>query len=51
MHSVNGNPVTDGIGTVTIDHSVLNANFEDQVTPIAPATGGIHRRQLGTTTR
>ena len=38
VSSVNGNPVTDGIGTVPIDHSVLNAAFEDQVTPIDPAT-------------
>lgn len=38
VHSVSGNPVTDGIGSVTLDHSVLNANFEDQVTPISPAT-------------
>ncbi len=30
--------MTHGIGTVPIDHSVLNAAFEDQVTPIAPAT-------------
>ena len=38
VHSVAGNPVTDGIGTVPIDHSVLQAAFEDQITPIAPAT-------------
>jgi uncharacterized repeat protein (TIGR01451 family) len=38
VHSVDGNPVTDGIGSVPLDHSVLNATFEDQVTPIAPAT-------------
>ncbi|MDX6282757.1 MAG: hypothetical protein QOH03_3828, partial [Kribbellaceae bacterium] len=30
---VAGNPVTDGIGTVPLDHSVLDAAFEDQVTP------------------
>jgi hypothetical protein len=36
--SVAGNPVTNGIGSVPLDHSVLGANFEDQVTPIAPAT-------------
>jgi hypothetical protein len=34
---VPGSPVTDGIGTVPLDHSVLGANFEDQITPIAPA--------------
>jgi uncharacterized repeat protein (TIGR01451 family) len=38
VHSVSGNPVTDGIGTVPLDHSVLGANFEDQITPIGPAT-------------
>jgi uncharacterized repeat protein (TIGR01451 family) len=35
---VTGNPVTDGIGAVPLDHSVLNAAFEDQITPIDPAT-------------
>jgi hypothetical protein len=38
VHGVAGSPVTDGIGAVPLDHSVLGANFEDQVTPIAPAT-------------
>jgi uncharacterized repeat protein (TIGR01451 family) len=38
VHSVSGNPVSEGIGDVTLDHSILNAAFEDQVTPIAPAT-------------
>jgi hypothetical protein len=38
VSSVNGNPVTDGIGTVPLDHSVLGANFEDEITPIGPAT-------------
>jgi uncharacterized repeat protein (TIGR01451 family) len=37
VHGVSGSPVTDGIGDVPIDHSVLDAAFEDQVTPIAPA--------------
>jgi uncharacterized repeat protein (TIGR01451 family) len=37
VHSVTGNPVTDGIGSVAIDHTVLGANFEDQITPIDPA--------------
>ena len=36
--AVAGNPVTTGLGTVTINHNVLNATFEDQITPIAPAT-------------
>jgi hypothetical protein len=35
---VTGNPVSDGIGAIPIDHSVLGATFEDQITPIAPAT-------------
>ncbi len=39
VHSVSGNPVTDGIGDVPLDHSVLGANFEDEITPIGPATG------------
>jgi uncharacterized repeat protein (TIGR01451 family) len=38
VHGVAGNPVADGIGAVPLDHSVLGATFEDQVTPIAPAT-------------
>jgi predicted alpha-1,2-mannosidase len=38
VHGVSGDAVSNGIGAVALDHSVLNANFEDQVTPIAPAT-------------
>jgi uncharacterized repeat protein (TIGR01451 family) len=38
VHGVAGNVVTDGIGSIPLDHSVLGANFEDQITPIAPAT-------------
>jgi uncharacterized repeat protein (TIGR01451 family) len=34
---VAGNPVTNGLGTVALDHSVLRATFEDQITPVAPA--------------
>lgn len=37
--SVAANPVTDGIGTIAINHAVLGAAFEDQITPISPATG------------
>jgi hypothetical protein len=38
--SVAGNPVTDGIGTVPLDHSVLGAAFEDQLKKtITKATG------------
>jgi uncharacterized repeat protein (TIGR01451 family) len=33
VHSVTGNPVTDSIGDVTIDHSVLGAAYEDRITP------------------
>ena len=38
VHSVAGNPVSDNIGDVPLDHSVLGANFEDRITPIGPAT-------------
>jgi hypothetical protein len=38
VHGVAGNAVTNGIGAIPLDHSVLNASYEDQVTPIAPAT-------------
>jgi uncharacterized repeat protein (TIGR01451 family) len=34
VHGVAGNPVTNGIGAVPIDHSVLGAAFEDKITPI-----------------
>ncbi len=44
---VTGNPVTNGIGTVTLDHSVLGATFEDQITPDRPGNVGLHRRHLG----
>jgi hypothetical protein len=33
VHGVAGSPVSDGIGAVPIDHSVLGAAFEDQITP------------------
>ena len=36
---VTGDAVTDGIGTIAIDHSVLGAAFEDKITPIGPAVG------------
>ena len=38
VHGVVGNVVTDGIGAVPLDHSVLGANYEDQITPVGPAT-------------
>ncbi|TDO52843.1 putative repeat protein (TIGR01451 family) [Kribbella sp. VKM Ac-2571] len=38
VHGVAGNPVTNGIGTVPLDHSVLGATFEDRVTPNGGAT-------------
>ena len=38
VKGVTGNPVSNGIGTVPLDHTVLGANFEDRITPIAPAT-------------
>ena len=33
VHGVAGSPVTDGIGSVPIDHSILGNSFEDQITP------------------
>jgi hypothetical protein len=33
VHGVAGNPVSNGIGSVPINHSVLGAAFEDQITP------------------
>jgi predicted alpha-1,2-mannosidase len=38
VHGVAGNAVTVGIGAVALDHSVLAASFEDEITPITPAT-------------
>jgi len=38
VNGVAGNPVTDGIGAVPLNHSVLGANYEDQITPVGPAT-------------
>jgi uncharacterized repeat protein (TIGR01451 family) len=38
VHGVSGSPVTDGVGAVPLDHSVLGANFEDEITPTDPAT-------------
>jgi predicted alpha-1,2-mannosidase len=38
VHGVSGNPVSDGLGTIALDHAVLGDSYEDQVTPIAPAT-------------
>ena len=38
VHGVAGNPVTNGIGTVPLNHAVLGANFEDRITPIGSAT-------------
>ena len=37
VSGVAANPVTGGVGTVTLDHSVLGATYEDQITPIDPA--------------
>ena len=33
VNGVSGSPVSDGIGAVPLDHSVLGANFEDRITP------------------
>jgi hypothetical protein len=37
VHGVAGNPVTNGIGAVTLNHAVLGANFEDRITPTGAA--------------
>lgn len=37
VNGVAANPVTGSFGAVPLDHSVLNATFEDQITPIDPA--------------
>jgi hypothetical protein len=34
VHGVAGSPVTNGIGTVPLDHSVLGNTFEDRITPV-----------------
>jgi uncharacterized repeat protein (TIGR01451 family) len=34
---VSGNPVTNGIGSIPLDHTVLGATFEDEITPIDSA--------------
>jgi uncharacterized repeat protein (TIGR01451 family) len=34
VHGVAGSPVTDGIGAVPLDHSILGNTFEDRITPI-----------------
>jgi hypothetical protein len=36
---VTGDAVTDGIGAITLDHTVLGAAFEDRINPIGPAVG------------
>jgi uncharacterized repeat protein (TIGR01451 family) len=33
VHGVTGSPVTNGIGAVPLDHTVLGAAFEDRITP------------------
>jgi len=38
VHGVPGNLVSGAIGTVAIDHSVLGAAYEDQITPNGTAT-------------
>ncbi len=39
VHGVTGNPVTNGIGTVPLDLSVLGGvQFSDETTPVGPAT-------------
>jgi predicted alpha-1,2-mannosidase len=38
VHGVPGNAVTNGIGAIALDHSALGSAYEDQITPITPAT-------------
>ncbi len=38
VNGVAGDPVGGGAGTVPLDHTVLKGAFEDQITPITPAT-------------
>jgi predicted alpha-1,2-mannosidase len=38
VHGVPANAVSAGIGSIPLDHSVLDSSYEDEVTPIAPAT-------------
>jgi hypothetical protein len=38
VHGVAGNAVTNGIGAIALDHSVLGSSYEDEITPITPAT-------------
>ncbi|HEV8596213.1 MAG TPA: hypothetical protein VGR23_00715 [Candidatus Dormibacteraeota bacterium] len=33
VHGVAGSPVTDGIGSVPLDHTILGNTFEDRITP------------------
>ena len=38
VHGVSGNAVSDGIGDVPLDHSVLDAEYEDEITPNGTAS-------------
>ncbi|HYU04045.1 MAG TPA: hypothetical protein VEL02_09400, partial [Jatrophihabitantaceae bacterium] len=38
VHGAAGNAVTNGIGAIPLDHSVLGSSYEDEITPITPAT-------------
>jgi len=35
---VGGNPVTNGLPATVLDHSLLDANYEDRITPVIPGT-------------
>ena len=37
VHGIAGNVISDGIDAVVLDHEVLGAEFEDQITPIGGA--------------
>ncbi|HJW21292.1 MAG TPA: hypothetical protein VJ506_02570 [Candidatus Limnocylindrales bacterium] len=38
VHGVSGNPISDTIGPIPLDHTVLGAAFEDRITPNGAAT-------------
>ena len=45
VHSVDGNPVTDGIGAVPLDHSVLERGVRGPDHPDRAGHRGVHRRR------
>ncbi len=41
VFGVSGNPVTDAIGGITVDNSVLGNSYMDWITPISPAASAL----------